>query len=160
MFITKSLTKAFKFTTHLKLEVNLNKMKGEVNSRHQYEMFCYNQVICTSQSALLEIEDGGNFITSCSSWYRCCCSCCNWSLVRMPFPWTYSSNAHETEFPEEVCVVCTQNKRRKESWYQCGGLPWEARTLCCTMFLAVPHTTWPQQPLNFVFFIINTDCLQ
>lgn len=32
MFITKSLTKAFKFTTHLELEVNLNKMKGEVNS--------------------------------------------------------------------------------------------------------------------------------
>lgn len=114
MFTTKSLTKAFKFTTHLELEVNLNKMKGEVNSRHQYEMFCYNQVICTSQSALLEIEDGGNFITSCSSWYICCCSCCNWSLVRMPFPWTYSSNTHESEFPEEVCVVCTQNKRRKE----------------------------------------------
>lgn len=88
------------------------------------------------KKALLEIKDGENFITSCCSWYRSCCSCCNWSFVRMPIPWTYTSNAHETESPEEVWFAC--ETRRKESRYQCGDFP-ENTGLCAAPCFRLFH---------------------
>lgn len=159
MFITKSLTKAFKFTTHLELEVNLNKWKEKWTADTNMKCFVTTRLFAHHKAHFLKLKMEAISSPLAPAGTDVAAPAATVPLSGCHFPEPIPPTPMKQNSQKRCVWFARKTKGERRCWYQCG-LPWEARTLCCTMFLAVPHTTWPQQPLNFVFFIINKDCLQ